>query len=61
MLAWLLPGERQIAMNLGAEVPQSKVMNLLLCICAESKDHLKHQRLAEEIGEVLMHMGWCLK
>lgn len=61
MLAWLLPGERQIAMNLGAKVPQSKVMNLLLCICVESKDRLKHQRLAEEIREALMHMGQCLK
>lgn len=61
MLAWPLPGERLIAMNLGAKVPQSKVMNLLFHICAESKDRLKHQRLAEEIGEVLMHVGRCLK
>lgn len=57
MMAWLLPSERRTAMNLGAKVPQSKVMNLLLCICAESKDRLKHQRLAEEIGEALIHMG----
>lgn len=61
MLAWLFPGERLIAMNFGAAVPQYRAMNLLLCICAESKDHLKHQRFAEEIGEALMHMGWCLK
>lgn len=57
MMVWLLPSERPTAMNLGAKVPQSKVLNLLLCICAESKDHLKHQRLAEEIGKALIHMG----
>lgn len=57
MMAWLLPDERPTAMNLAAKVPQSKVINLLLCICAESKDRLKHQRLAEEIGKALIHMG----
>lgn len=57
MKAWPFPSERPTAMNLGAKVPQSKVMNLLLCVCAESKDHLKHQQLAEEIGKALIHMG----
>lgn len=57
MMVWLFPSERPTAMNLGAKVPQIKILNLLLCICAESKDHLKHQRLAEEIGKALIHMG----
>lgn len=61
MLACLFPGERLIAMNLGAKVPQSKVMNFITLHLCRSKDSLKHQRFAEEIGEALMHMGQCLK
>lgn len=57
MKACLFPSEKPTAMNLGTKVSQSKVMNVLVCICAESKDHLKHQRLAEEIGKAPIHMG----